>query len=293
MGRPKSAWSVFDHRLRRAGLQAARLTRWWLEPARWPVPERYVPATHGRLQVLLQEVRVAIDRPDGAAALENGKRKNLELAVPAFDGLYVAPTAPLSFWRTLGCASSARGFTWGAELRGGCVVPSIAGGLCLLSNALFELAVRAGWRILERHGHSLEAIPPAPGSPNLDATVAWPDVDLVIAPRIPVRLEVRVTAGELIVAAFGERAVDEHIELDVDEQIFARRHERVRTTRVVRRRFDARGKLIGVELVASGERRLLAPDELGRTCISCGEQECRDRPAEAVLVSLRRHRGAS
>lgn len=36
-------------------------------------------------------------------------------------------------------ATSARGFSWGMELRSGCAVPSIGGGLCVLSNAPAEL----------------------------------------------------------------------------------------------------------------------------------------------------------
>ena len=31
-------------------------------------------------------------------------------------------------------------------------MPSIGGGICLVSNALFAMAVRVGWSILERHG---------------------------------------------------------------------------------------------------------------------------------------------
>src|SRR3954468_852565 len=191
MTRPKSALQVIDYRLRRAGLSAARLMS-WLVSNRWSKPIY----GHNGNGDKVAELVVPISRADGFAhpALEEGKRRNLELAIPYFDGLLLTPQSTLSFWRVLGRVSQKRGFFWGMELRGGCVTPAIGGGLCLLSNAIFELAVRSGWRIIERHGHSLEAVPPPAGSVPLDATVAWPDVDLVVAPaRGWARLAVNIT----------------------------------------------------------------------------------------------------
>ena len=251
---------------------------------------RYDAGAHGPLAVLQHEVRAALARADAHAdpALEAGKRANVALAARAFDGLALEPGRPLSFWRTLGRPSQRRGFTFGMELRGGCVVPSIGGGLCLLSNALFELAVRAGWRIDERHGHSLEAIPPPPGSVTLDATVAWPDVDLVVAPPERARLVVAIDGDALVVSAFGARSPACRVELAQEEQVEARGDERVRRARVVRRRLDGDGRVVATDEVARGERRILAPEELGRTCLSCGETACQDRPAAEVLVMLGR-----
>jgi vancomycin resistance protein VanW len=290
MSRPKSAWAVVDHRTRRLVWQSARLAAWWLAPRRWPAPARYAPARDGQLDAAVVTVRAPLARSDGFAdaALEAGKRKNLALAVPAFDGLVLAPSRSLSFWRVLGRAGADRGYTWGMELRGGCVVPAIAGGLCLLSNALFEVAVRSGWQILERHGHSLEAIAPAPDTIMLDATVAWPDVDLVIAPRAgAARLSVRLDDDALVVTAFMAQPLGERIELSLDEHIEARGSDRVRRSRVIRRRSDGSGNVIAVEDVAVSTRRILTRDELGKSCISCGEDGCRDRPRESVLMQLR------
>jgi vancomycin resistance protein VanW len=293
MDRRKSAWAVADHRARRLVHTGARLAGWWLEPQRWPERQTWSAARDGALEAQVGEVRAPLARSDRFAepALEAGKRRNLALATPAFDQVILRPDRPLSFWRTLGRASAGRGYTWGMELRGGCVVPAIAGGLCLLSNALFELAVRAGWRILERHGHSLEAVPPAPGSLPLDATVAWPDVDLVIAPRTGrARLAARIAGDTLELAAFMAEPPAERIELSLAESVVTRGAERVRRSRVIRSRFDGAGALVEVDEVAAGERRILDASELGRSCITCGENRCRDRPSEPVLVALRRAR---
>ena len=51
----------------------------------------------------------------------------------------------------------ARGFATGRMLREGCPIPAIGGGLGQLSNALYEVALASGCRILERHAHSPRA----------------------------------------------------------------------------------------------------------------------------------------
>jgi vancomycin resistance protein VanW len=287
--RSKSVLQVVDYRLRRAGLQAARLASWWLTPQRWPRPRRHSPAS--LLEVLRHETVVPMRREDGfaQAALEQGKHHNVSLATPRFDGVLVTPGRPLSFWRTLGRASASQGFRWGMELRGGCITPAIAGGLCLLSNALFAAAVHAGWRILEHHSHSMEAVPPLPGSLPLDATVAWPDVDLVVEPVDgPARLSVRVDGDALRVAIFAERAASERIELSCEEMVVERGADRLRRSRVYRRRIDlADERIVRIEEIVRSERRILSLPELGRSCISCDQTQCSDRPAESVLLPLR------
>jgi vancomycin resistance protein VanW len=280
MNRPKSTLQVVDHRLRRAGLSALRLAG-WLVSDQWPKPV-YSSDTDG---LKVAELALPITRADGFAhpALEQGKRHNLELAVPYFDELLLTPERPLSFWRVLGRASQSRGFTWGIELRGGCVTPAIAGGLCLLSNAIFEIAARAGWKIMERHGHSLEAVPPRFGSVPLDATVAWPDVDLVVAPaRGWARLEVKISLeGELCLAIFSDEATP-RVELEMNEHVIHRSGEPYRTIDITRH-------INGTsEIVAHSIRRILSKDELGKTCLTCGELNCRDRPKESVLSRLRK-----
>ena len=155
--------------------------------------------------------------------LDDGKRHNIALAAPYFDGVELSPDRPFSFWRNLGRITRSRGFRHGMELRGGCIVPALGGGICLLSNALFRMACELGWTIHERHGHTMEAAPPLDFAPSvcrgvaaadhdqaaapwgMDATVFWPHVDLRFAPRSGrVRLGVTVIGDVLRLCVHGD-----------------------------------------------------------------------------------------
>ncbi|WP_232760584.1 VanW family protein, partial [Xanthomonas sp. SHU 166] len=79
-----------------------------------------------------------------APQLVAGKIHNLRLAARALHGVEVPAGATFGFWRQLGRATRRRGFVAGRELREGCLVPSIGGGLCQVSNAIYDAALRQG-----------------------------------------------------------------------------------------------------------------------------------------------------
>ncbi|WP_395319347.1 VanW family protein [Variovorax sp. UC74_104] len=136
-----------------------------------------------------------------------GKVQNLRVARRAFDAVEVPAGEVLSFWRQLGRPAAWRGFVQGRELRGGCVVPTLAGGLCQLSNALATVASRAGFELVERHGHTARIEQAGePGSDAVDATVFWNYVDLKVRARHAWRLEVELTGSELVLRIRGRGA---------------------------------------------------------------------------------------
>jgi hypothetical protein len=142
------------------------------------------------------------DTAAGERRLQQGKVQNLRRAAAALDRTVVPQGAVFSFWRQLGKATRARGFVDGRMLQQGCLVPSVGGGLCQLSNALYETALTAGCEIVERHAHS-RVVPGSAAEFGRDATVAWNYVDLRF--RAPADLVLRVTLGrdELEVALLG------------------------------------------------------------------------------------------
>jgi len=195
---PPRRIDAIDFWLRSRLLAAAHALREALRPSarRW----------HGGAQALaeapvLAQYRTALwtDGREDEFPLVAGKVQNLRVARRAFDAVEVPAGELLSFWRQLGRPSAWRGFVQGRELRGGCVVPTLAGGLCQLSNALATVAARAGLELVERHGHTARIEHAAEAMDDaVDATVFWNYVDLKVRARHAWRLEVELTATELV-----------------------------------------------------------------------------------------------
>ena len=135
-----------------------------------------------------------------------GKVENLRRAAAAFDGLALPAGGVFSFWKQLGKPSRRRGFVDGRMLREGCLVPSIGGGLCQISNALYDLALQAGAEIIERHAHS-RIVPGSLAAFGRDATVAWNYVDLRFRMPQDALLRARLGASTLTLQLYGRSAV--------------------------------------------------------------------------------------
>ncbi|WP_052573851.1 VanW family protein [Haloferula sp. BvORR071] len=137
--------------------------------------------------------------------LTAGKVENLRRALREFHGVEVPAGQVFSFWRQLGRTTRARGFTHGRELREGCLVPALGGGLCQLSGLLYQAALAAGLEVVERHAHS-RVVPGSSAEQNLDATVFWNYVDLRFRSDAPWRIEAELSASELIIRVRAARA---------------------------------------------------------------------------------------
>jgi vancomycin resistance protein VanW len=131
-------------------------------------------------------------------ALTAGKVHNLRLALAGVDGVETPAGEIFSFWKQVGRPSRWRGFASGRELREGCLIASTGGGLCQLSNALYEAAIEAGFEIVERHAHS-RIVPGSRAALGRDATVFWNYVDLRFRAKTAFRIEARLTRDALVV----------------------------------------------------------------------------------------------
>src|SRR5215204_3852045 len=127
-----------------------------------------------------------------------GKIQNLRIAMRNLNGLEINANEVFSFWRHVGRASRRKGYVAGRELREGCLIPSTGGGLCQLSNALYDAALQAGFEIIERHAHT-QVIPGSLAEIGRDATVFWNYVDLRFRSSSPFRIEALMDASVLIV----------------------------------------------------------------------------------------------
>jgi glycosyltransferase involved in cell wall biosynthesis len=135
---------------------------------------------------------------DAEQILIAGKIHNLRLAIRRLNGVEVAADRVFSFWKQLGRANRLKGYVAGRELREGCLIPNTGGGLCQLSNALYDAALRAGFQIVERHAHT-RIIPGSLAVVGRDATVFWNYVDLRFKSTHAFRIEAELTADDLIV----------------------------------------------------------------------------------------------
>ena len=128
--------------------------------------------------------------------LELGKVQNLRVAAARLDRLVIPAGHTFSFWRQVGRTSRTKGFVVGRELRQGCLVPTIGGGICQLSNALHRVALAAGCRIDERHRHSA-AVQDLVFDDATDATLFWNYVDLRFTPSREMVLRVTLDDARL------------------------------------------------------------------------------------------------
>jgi vancomycin resistance protein YoaR len=130
---------------------------------------------------------------------QTGKVQNLRAAAERLNGRLIPPGEIFSFWKHVGRATKDRGFVEGRMLQQGCLIPSVGGGLCQLSNALYDVALTAGCEIVERHAHS-RVIPGSEATIGRDATVAWNYIDLRFKSSEALQLLVQVDAHELAVS---------------------------------------------------------------------------------------------
>ena len=164
------------------------------ETVRFPVNHQPTNA------VIIAESRTRL-WSEGTEADKNlalGKVHNLRLALQRLHGAEIPAGSIFSFWAQIGRASRWGGYVAGRELREGCIIPSVGGGLCQLSNALYDAALSAGFEIIERHAHT-QIIPGSFAELDRDATVFWNYVDLRFRSPSPFRIEATMDANLLTV----------------------------------------------------------------------------------------------
>lgn len=125
-----------------------------------------------------------------------GKIQNLRVALKKIDGVEVPAGETFSFWQQVGRTTRRRGFVAGRELREGCIIPNVGGGLCQLSNSLYDAALKANFEIVERHAHT-QKLPGSLAEQDRDATVFWNYVDLRFRSPEPFHIEAKLDREHL------------------------------------------------------------------------------------------------
>jgi hypothetical protein len=155
--------------------------------------------------VLLAESKTALwsDTRDSESGHQFGKVENLRQAARRFDRIAIPANGVFSFWKQLGRPTAGRGFVAGRMLKEGCLVASTGGGLCQLSNTLFDVALKSGAEIVERHAHS-RRVPGSAAQFGRDATVAWNYVDFRFRAPQDLMLRATLTDKQLVLQIYGK-----------------------------------------------------------------------------------------
>ncbi len=144
------------------------------------------------------------EKEPGEQFLQAGKIHNLRLVVRKLNGLEVPANTVFSFWKQVGKTTHFRGFVAGRELREGCIIPNIGGGLCQISNALYDAALKANFEIIERHAHT-QVVRGSLAEQGRDATVFWNYVDLRFKSPNTFQIQAELDAENLIIRFRSEK----------------------------------------------------------------------------------------
>jgi vancomycin resistance protein VanW len=134
-----------------------------------------------------------VEQPIKQSRLWEGKLHNLQIGAAMVSNVIIAPGEVLSLWALLSRPTAARGFALGRAIREDAETGDVGGGLCQLSGLIYELGLRAGLEVIERHPHSRDLYECEEDrfTPlGLDATIVWPWKDLRLRNglRQPLRL---------------------------------------------------------------------------------------------------------
>src|SRR6266404_2161718 len=144
---------------------------------------------------------------DSEKILLAGKIHNLRLAIRRLNGVEVPAERVFSFWKQVGRTNQLKGYVAGREQREGCLIPNIGGGICQLSNALYDAALHAGFEIVERHAHT-QIIPGSLAESGRDATVFWNYVDLRFRSNVAFRIEASLSKDHLTIRLRSDNKID-------------------------------------------------------------------------------------
>ena len=122
---------------------------------------------------------------------EGPRAHNVRTAAEVLDGAVIPPLSQLSFNARVGERTEAQGCRIAHVIYDGEMVDGIGGGVCQVASTLHAAALLGGLNIVRHAPHSR---PSAYIPIGLDATVNWPDVDLVIANPLSVPVTVRAAA---------------------------------------------------------------------------------------------------
>ena len=133
------------------------------------------------------------------------KAHNLKLAAKKLDGILIKPGETFSFYKIIRNADKTEPYKQGLTLVDGKIQGVYGGGMCQMSNTLYWLMLHTPLTVTERHGHAVDAIPPAAASDmpkGIDATVSEGWLDLKAFNSTDTTFQIRVEFDDEFMHAY-------------------------------------------------------------------------------------------
>jgi vancomycin resistance protein YoaR len=154
---------------------------------------------------------------------EEGRTETVRRAINLIDGTVVPPGGVFSINGTVGERTAARGFGVGHVFINGKMEKQVGGGMCQVATTLFNAAMLADLKIVERHQH-VRTIPYV--SPGRDATVWWGAKDFKFQndTDTPVYISYKTTYSHAIVSLYGKDVPGRKVKLVNHYRQLSQRH---------------------------------------------------------------------
>ncbi len=129
---------------------------------------------------------------------------NLKAGAAALDGRVLMPGETFSFNAAVGERSVEAGFRYAPGIEAGQLVDVVGGGICQIASTIFGAGFFAGLEIVDARPHSR---PSGYVDMGLDATVVWPNVDLILRNQFdfPIVVHMTVSQGQVRAEVLGPR----------------------------------------------------------------------------------------
>ncbi len=108
---------------------------------------------------------------------QTSRNTNIRLAAAKLNGVVLMPGDKISFNKTVGQRTVEDGYREAPVLKNGKHDRGIGGGICQVSTTMYNATLLADLKILKRQNHSIPSVYVPVGR---DATVDWPDLDLIV-----------------------------------------------------------------------------------------------------------------
>jgi vancomycin resistance protein VanW len=150
--------------------------------------------------------RTLVAQNQSIQLLSSAQQTNLRVAAHRLDGLVLLPGEDFSFNQVVGPRTWGRGYRPAPSYLGGNSPATLGGGICLLSSALYQAALKTGLRIVQRvpHLRTIHSVPP-----GLDATVWYGGADLRFVNNLqaPIRLNASIRNHQLQLSLSGAQVL--------------------------------------------------------------------------------------